>query len=294
MRAWLEHEEPRAGATSAGARERLVIAVGRAARGSGSSLQCSGAPATRLAAVSSRGDLPRRDVTRRAARWASLRAGVLDINVLMLVAVAGAMALGDWAEGGVGRLPVRARAVARSARDGAGARRHSRADGSRAGRGARAVAMASIARVAIDDVRVGDVVVVRPGEKIPLDGAWPPARATSTRRRSPASRCRSTRSPATRSSPARSTVAARWTSASRGCARDSTLARIIHLVERAQAQRAPSQTFVDRFARVYTPIVLVLAVADRRSCRRSSSAQPGARGSIARSCCWSSPARARS
>ena len=42
--------------------------------------------------------------------------------------------------------------------------------------------------------------------------------------------------------------------------RDTTLARIIHLVERAQAQRAPAQTLVDRFARVYTPAVIALAV----------------------------------
>ena len=43
--------------------------------------------------------------------------------------------------------------------------------------------------------------------------------------------------------------------------RDTTLARIIHLVERAQAQRAPSQTLVERFARVYTPLVIALAAA---------------------------------
>src|SRR5258708_37521846 len=43
--------------------------------------------------------------------------------------------------------------------------------------------------------------------------------------------------------------------------RDTTLARIIHLVERAQAQRAPSQTLVERFARVYTPAVILMAVA---------------------------------
>src|SRR5439155_26394459 len=41
--------------------------------------------------------------------------------------------------------------------------------------------------------------------------------------------------------------------------RDTTLARIMHLVERAQAQRAPALTIVERFARVYTPAVMTLA-----------------------------------
>jgi Cd2+/Zn2+-exporting ATPase len=43
--------------------------------------------------------------------------------------------------------------------------------------------------------------------------------------------------------------------------RDTTLARITHMVERAQAQRAPSQTLVERFASVYTPAVIILAAA---------------------------------
>lgn len=41
---------------------------------------------------------------------------------------------------------------------------------------------------------------------------------------------------------------------------ENTIARIIHLVEEAQAQRAPSQRFVDQFSRYYTPAVIALAV----------------------------------
>ncbi|HMN21685.1 MAG TPA: cation-translocating P-type ATPase [Ottowia sp.] len=44
-------------------------------------------------------------------------------------------------------------------------------------------------------------------------------------------------------------------------ARDTQLARIIHAVEQAQATRAPTQAFIDRFAGTYTPVVFMLALA---------------------------------
>ena len=42
---------------------------------------------------------------------------------------------------------------------------------------------------------------------------------------------------------------------------NTTLARIIHVVEQAQGTRAPTQRFVDQFAAVYTPAVFILALA---------------------------------
>ena len=255
MRAWLEHEESRPAAQS-DFRNRLVwgsgvtLAAGLVMQLSPAAAPFSWIPYTAAVAL---GGV---QTSRRA--WISLRARVLDINVLMLVAVAGAMILGEWSEGASvvflfalaqlleSRAMERARGAIRALMDLAPAEALVRAGSSER-------------RVPVDDVRIGDLIVVRPGEKVPLDG------------RVHAGESHVNQSPVTGESLPVEKVAGSEVFAGtingRGALeitvtrlrRDSTLSRIVHLVERAQAQRAPSQTFVDRFARIYTPVVLVLA-----------------------------------
>src|SRR4029079_15725002 len=116
-------------------------------------------------------------------------------------------------------------------------------------------------RLDVEEVTPGMVIVVRPGEKVPLDGEV--VAASSAVNQAPVTG---------ESLPVDKTAGDEvfaGTINGRGALdvrvtrlrRDTTLARIIHLVERAQAQRAPAQTFVERFARVYTRAVLVLAAA---------------------------------
>ena len=290
MRAWLEHEQP--AAPRGDWRRHLVVGSGVLfAAGLAAAVFGARVPAWPPArsCPSSLGGVP---TARRAL--ASVRARHLDIHVLMIVAVIGAVILGEWTEAASVVFLFALAQLLEAARDGAGARRDSRADGTGSGRRARSPRTDGRSAFPSTTCAVGDIGAGRAGREDPARRPGAAGRVTSTRRRSRANRCRPRRQPATMCSPARSTAAARSTSRSRGCARDSTLARIIHLVERAQAQRAPSQTFVDRFARIYTPIVLALAVAGRGRAAAAVRRRRGASGSIARSCCWSSRARARS
>jgi Cd2+/Zn2+-exporting ATPase len=255
MRAWLEHEEPRPAAASPW-RER-VLWISGVALAAGLVLQFAGiAPGLvwlpYAAAIVSGGIF----TARRAIT--SLRSRVLDINVLMLVAVAGAIALGEWSEGASvvflfalaqvleTRAMDRARGAIRALMDLAPAEALVRRHGTEQ-------------RIPVDDVRVGDLIIVKPGEKIPLDGRVHEGsshvnQAPVTGESLPAEKLRGDEVFAG-SINGRGALEIEVTR----LRRDSTLARIIHLVEQAQAQRAPSQTFVDRFARVYTPAVILLA-----------------------------------
>jgi len=257
MRAWLEHEETRPATTATGLRAGLVWASA-VAIGAGF-LAPFLLPPTRFAWIPFAAAIVLGGIHTSRRAWVSVRARVLDINVLMLVAVAGAVVLGEWSEAASvvflfalaqlleTRAMERARGAIRALMDLAPAEALVRRE--------------SVERLmAVDDVRVGDVIVVRPGEKIPLDG------------RVIAGDSYVNQSPVTGESlPVEKTRGAEVFAGSingRGAleidvtrlSRDSTIARIVHLVEQAQALRAPSQTFVDRFARVYTPIVLLFAV----------------------------------
>lgn len=184
----------------------------------------------------------------------------LDMYILMTVAALGAMAIGEWAEGAVvvilfhiGELleaytAGRARQAIRSLMTLMPERtRRLRPDG-------------GDEEIPVGQVEVGDLVLVRPGERIPVDGVVTEGASAVDQ------------SPVTgESMPVDCSVGAKVYAGSvngEGVlvvrvarpARESAVSRMVRLVEEAQAQKAQSQRFVDRFAQWYTPAVVLLAL----------------------------------
>ena len=256
MRMWLEHEEPMVGGTALDSRWKLMLMCGGFLLVA-ALFQAAGWARVSMAFYVAGTTVGLAFPARRALTAA--RSRILDINVLMVIAVIGALALGDWPEAA---SVVFLFAVAQwlEVRTMEGARQAIRALIDLAPREALVRRNGREERIPVDAIVPGDEIVVRPGEKVPLDGQVVAGRSDVNE------------APLTGESrpidkePGDEVYAG--TINGRGAmevrvlrpGRDSRLSRIIHLVETAQARRAPVQSFVDRFARIYTPVVLALAV----------------------------------
>ncbi len=188
----------------------------------------------------------------------ALRRGSLDINALMVVAVAGAVAIGEYEEGAmVVSLFAAAQWLEAQSLD-----RARKAIGRLLDTSPTSVLIRGAEgeqHVPLDAVPLGAVMIVRPGEKLALDGVVEGGRsdvnqAPITGEALPVEKAEGDEVFAgTINGSGALTVTVTRRRA------DTTLARIVHLVETAQAQRAPVQQFIDRFAAWYTPAVVILA-----------------------------------
>lgn len=256
MRMWLEHEEPMAYGSGIEWRRWLVVGCG-AALGAGLACQMLGfmRPAVVLLVASAiaGGIYP----ARRAV--AAVRSRALDINTLMVIAVAGALALGDWLEAATVvflfalaqwlevRTLERARQAIRALMDlsppDALVKRHGQES-----------------RLSVDLIHLADEVIVRPGEKVPVDGVVVSGHSDVNEAPITGESLPIDKGPGDEVYAGTINGHGALDLRVTRIGRDTRLARIIHLVETAQAARAPIQSFVDRFARWYTPAVIVLAV----------------------------------
>ena len=192
--------------------------------------------------------------------WLALRRLRPDMNLLMTIAVAGAIAIGDWFEAATVAflfalsLALEAWSIGRARRAIAGLL-------DLVPPSARLVTAQGEREVHPSEVPVGARIAVRPGERLALDGRVVAGRSTLdqapiTGESRPVGKepgdevfAGSINGPGAleieTSAPAEATM----------------LARILRLVEEAQARRSPAERWVDRFAAIYTPVVFAAAFA---------------------------------
>ena len=194
----------------------------------------------------------------RGVRAAMHRA--LDMNFLMSIAAVGALLIGEYEEAAsVMFLFALAQLLESSSMD--RARNAIEALMELSPTEATVLRGGSEVRVPVDRVMTGETVVVRPGEKIPVDGVVLAGSSSVNQAPITGESMPVEKAPGTEVYAGTLNGEGALEVRSTRAAPDTTLARIIHSVEEAQASRAPSQAFVDRFARRYTPAVVVTAVA---------------------------------
>lgn len=188
----------------------------------------------------------------------SLRRLNFDMNVLMTVAVAGAALIGEWREGAVVAFLFSVSGALESYTFDR-ARQSIRSLMEIAPKAARVRRNGLEMELPVEEIRPGDILLVKPGEKIAMDGKVVSGysavnQSAITGESIPAEKAAGDGVYAG----TLNLQGALEVEVTR-LVKDTTLARIIEMVEEAQAQRAPSQTFIDKFAGIYTPVVIALA-----------------------------------
>jgi Cu+-exporting ATPase len=113
--------------------------------------------------------------------------------------------------------------------------------------------------VAVEDLRLGDIVVVRGGDRVPVDGLIRAGSSSLDESMLTGESLPVDKAPGDRVSAGSINGPGRLDVETRAVGAETMLARIIRLVEEAQSAKAPIQRLVDRVAAVFVPIVLVVA-----------------------------------
>ena len=206
--------------------------------------------------------------------WDNLRLRRFEIDSLMLVAAAGAAILGEWAEGALLLFLFSfGHALERYAMG--RAKRAIEALAELAPETARVKRGEAVEEIRVEELVVGDVVVVRPNERLPADGfvsegASAINQAPVTGESVPVDKSAVSDIASARKTPDRladphrvfagtingsgalEVVVTRRSS-------ETTLSKVVQMVSAAEAQQSPTQRFTQRFERIFVPAVLALA-----------------------------------
>lgn len=190
----------------------------------------------------------------------AIKSRSLDMNVLMSAAAIGAALIGEWLEGAtvvwlfaIGNF-LQTKSIERT-------RNSIRNLMDLAPPEAWVSIDSKIIKKPVEEITVGEIIIVKPGDKIPLDGEI--IQGASSVNQAPI-----TGESIPVDKEIGDTVYAGTINENGSLeikvtklAADTTISKIIHLVEEAQEQKAPTEAFVDKFASIYTPIVFILALA---------------------------------
>ncbi len=184
----------------------------------------------------------------------------LDIEILMFLAAVGAAALGAWFEAALllflfalgHALEHRAMERARKAIEALGQLRPETAR--------RAVAGGQWVEVAVAEIVIGERVLVRPGDRVPLDGTIREGTSSLDQAAITGESVPVARGPGDAVFAGTINTEGALEIEVTRLASQSALARIMELVAQAEAQKSPTQRFTERFERLFVPAVLAAAV----------------------------------